>query len=373
MTIEIKEITAKRDLEIFIRFPYKLFHGNPLWVPPMLNDERNLLNPDKNPAFEFCKIRYWLAFKSGQVAGRVAGVINERYNQKTNQLQVRFGWLEFIDDEQVCHQLLKTVEDWAREINAVNIHGPMGFSTFDHYGVLVEGFDEVPTLASVYNPPYYVRHLESYGLKGDEDYVEFQITVPDTIPAKVDRVTDLTCKRYKLSLLKVKTKYELLAYGHEIFELLNLAYENLAYTSSLTKDQVDMYIKKYLPYVDLKYIHTAKNEKGQVIGFIVAMPSLSKAFQKAKGRMWPFGWFHVWRALKKPDILDLYLVGVLPEYRGKGVSAIFMGMLNKGCIKDGVKIVETNTIMQKNKNVNAHWKNYTSRRHKRKRIYLKEL
>jgi hypothetical protein len=265
------------------------------------------------------------------------------------------------------------VEDWARSQNAEGIHGPLGFTTFDHSGILTEGFDELPTIASTYNYAYYPVHLESLHYLKDVEYVEHEIKVPPAIPEKYKRVTALTMKRNGFRLLKPGSKQELLSLGKEVFHLFNAAYEKLAYTTPLTDRQIEVMIKKYAPVLLLKYTYIALDKLDRIAGVCVAIPSLSKAFQKARGRLFPLGIFHIRKALRKIDTLDLCLVGVLPEYMNKGITALFNYEYSKTCLADHVNKVESNTVMEDNFKVNAHWNYYQSRLHKRKRIYVKEL
>lgn len=373
MSILIKEIHSRRDLKKFIRFSHSLYRGNDCWVPPLHFDEMNTLRKDKNPAFEVCEARYWLAYKDGKIVGRIAGILNRPYIEKWNNRYVRFGWIDFIDDKEVSKALLNTVENWAKENNMTAVHGPLGFTDMDHEGMLVEGFDKLGTLATIYNHPYYPVHLEKFGYHKDVDWIEFEATVPEKIPEKIEKVADVVTKKLNLHLLKVKKAKELQPYALEIFDVWNEAYAQLYGFVPLTQRQVDAYIKQYFGFIRPDFVSVVLDEKYKVVGFAITMPSLSRALQKSSGRLFPFGFVHLLRAFKKNNMADLYIIGILPKYQGKGVNAMIIADIVKSFIRNGIVKVETNHELETNLRVQSQWKFFDIRQHKRRRIYIKHI
>lgn len=373
MGIEIKEVKSKSDLKKFITFPYKHYSSNKFWVPPLLMDENKNLDADKNPAFDFCEASYWLAFKDGRVAGRIAGIINNRYNEKVGKKIARFGYVEFIDDSEVSTQLFKTAEEWAKSKNAEAIHGPLGFTDMDPEGMLIEGFEELPTIATIYNFPYYPAHIEKLGYQKDIDWMEYELVPPKEIPEKVERIAKAVLERYRLRMLEVKKAKDLLPYAHEIFHVLNDAYKDIYGFVPLTEKQIDLYVKQYFGFIKPGFVPVVVNEKNEVVAFGITMPSLSKAFQKAKGKLFPFGLFYILKALRKNDRVDLYLTGVRPDYQDKGVNAIMMYEINKIYIANNISKAESNPELETNTKVQAQWRHYQGRQHKRRRCYIKHF
>ena len=373
MSIELRVVTTKRQLRRFVAFPFSLYRKCPQWVPPLLSDEFETLRTDRNPAFEFCRARYWLAYKNGKIVGRVAGIINDRYIEKWESKNARFGWIDFVDDPAVSTALLGAVEEWARSEGMTGVHGPMGFTDMDMEGMLIEGFDEMGTMLDIYKHPYYQMHMEANGYRKDTDWVEYEVLVPESVPEKVIRVGHLSLKRGGLTLVKAKKSKELLPYAGQIFDLLNEAYTKLYGTTDLSRKQVDYYIKKYFPFIDPRFNKVVIDEGGRLIAFGLVLPSLTTALQKARGRLFPFGAFHLYRALKKPRQIDLGVIAVHPDYQGRGIPAIMLAEVNKSCIEAGVVSAETSRELEDNIQVRSLWKSYNARQHKRRRAYLKEL
>ncbi|UCE07771.1 MAG: GNAT family N-acetyltransferase [bacterium] len=371
MSIQIREVQSKKDLKKFVLFPYKLYEENQYWVPPLTKGELENLLPDKNPAFEYCEAKYWLALKDNKIVGRIAGIINHKYIEKWNKNYAGFSRFDFVNDEQVSNALMERVENWAKSKGLEGIHGPIGFTNFDHQGMLVEGFNELPTIASTYNYDYYPKYIENWGYKKEVDYLEFEVKVPDRVPEKAESLTQLVLKKHKLKVVKAKSKKELLTYAKPIFNVINAAYHPLFASVDLSESLIDMYIKKYFSFILPEYVIIIFNEHDKVIGFQITIPSLSRAFQKANGRLFPFGFIHILRALKKPKYLDLYLVGIHPDYQGKGVSSIFMTELTKIAMVNDIISAESNSALEENKKVLEFWKYYDVRQHKRKRVYVK--
>ncbi|MDR3610867.1 MAG: hypothetical protein P4L27_09915 [Ignavibacteriaceae bacterium] len=373
MPITIKEVNTPKELENFIKFPYLLYKGNPYWVPPMLLDEKKVLNKEKNPAFEFCDVKLWLAYKNGKIAGRIAGIINRRYIEAWKNNYARFSYIDFIDDAEVSKALFDSAEKWAIENNIEKIHGPLGFTDFDPEGMLVEGFEELGTFGAIYNYPYYVNHIEKYGYKKDVDWIEFQVKPPEQLLEKVDRIAAIVSKKYGLKILRVKKAKELLPYGKEIFYLINRAYKDLFGFVQLSDKQIELYIKEYFGFIKPEFVPVVLDNQNKIVAFGITMPSLSKALQKNRGRLFPFGFIPMLKAMKNNNMADLYLVAVDPDMQDKGVNALLINEINKIFIKNKITLVETNRELETNLKVQAQWKEMDARQHKRRRCYIKNL
>lgn len=376
MAIIIKKVSSKKELKTFICFNYELYKGNPYSVPDLYDDMLNTFNPKKNAAFEFCEADYFLAYKNDRVVGRVAAIINHRANDTWQKKEVRFGWIDFIDDEEVSEALLDTVAQWGKERGMKSIVGPLGFTDMDAEGMLIDGFDQLGTMSTIYNYPYYQKHMEKLGFEKDADWVEFKMKVPEAIPEKFVRISEIILQKYKLKIKKLKRKeIKEKNYGQRIFDLINEAYAPLYGYSKMTQGQIDQYIKMYLPLIDLRMVSIIEDEEGNLIAAGISMPSLSEALQKAKGKMLPFGWYHLLKALfiKKPKILDLLLVGVKPEYQSKGVNALLFYDLIPVYQQLGFEYGESNPELEDNKKVQSQWSVFNPEQHKRRRAYRKML
>ena len=376
----IRKVTDKKGLETFIQFHYDLYRGDAYDVPNLHSDEVNTLSADRNPAFDFCEAQYFLAYQDEKVVGRVAAIINHKANKRWGQQRVRFGWIDFIDDRDVSKALLQAVEDWGREKGMKEAAGPLGFTDMDPEGMLTGGFDQLGTQATIYNYPYYPQHIEALGgwLK-DNDYVEFKLMVPEEVPEKYAKIAAMIEKRYNLHARKV-TRREVFkeGYGQRIFEIINETFKDLYGYSELSQKQIDHYVKMYLPMADLNLITLIEdwNADKKVIGVGITIPSLSRALQKCRnGRLFPFGWWHVLRALKfqKTEGVDLLLLGVLPEYRAKGANALLFADLIPWYQKYGYKWGESQVEMETNEKVQSQWGPLEPIQHKRRRCYLKQL
>jgi len=373
MTLTIEEVTTYRQLDLFIKFPFSLYKGNPYWVPPLLMDEKNTLDWKKNPAFEVAQARYWLAYKDGKVVGRIAGIYIQKSNEKWGQKNVRFGWVDFIDDREVSKALFKQVEDWALELGMEAVHGPLGFTDLDPEGMLIEGFNELGTLALIYNHPYYPEHLKEMGYIKDTDWLEYEIQVPNPPQEKIAKAAELILKRFKLHKLEITKKKDLLNYTRELFDLIDSEYSHLYGTVPLSDKQKQAYIDQYFGFVSPDLVPIILDENNRMVAFAIVMPSLSKALQKSKGQIIPFGWFHLLKALKTNSLGDLYLIAVRSDYRGKGINAAIMHSVNVALNKHGITRVETNANLEDNLNVQAQWKYFEHRQHKRRRCFIKHL
>lgn len=376
MAIIIKKVSSKKELKTFIRFNYELYKGNPYSVPDLYDDMLGTFSPKRNAAFEFCEADYFLAYNNNKVVGRVAAIINKRANETWNKKEVRFGWIDFIDDIEVSEALLDTVARWGKERGMEAMVGPLGFTDMDAEGMLIEGFDQLSTMSTIYNFPYYPQHMEKLGFEKEADWVEFKLTVPDKLPEKFVRISEIILQKYKLKIKKLKRKeIKTKHYGQKIFDLINEAYAPLYGYSKMTQRQINQYIKMYLPLIDLRMVSLVEDENGELIAVGISMPSLSEALQKAEGKMLPFGWYHLLKALffKKPKVLDLLLVGVKPEYQSKGVNALLFYDLVPVYQQMGFKYGESNPELELNKKVQSQWSAFESVQHKRRRAYKKML
>ena len=375
--IEIRRITDRQGLKQFIQFYYDLYRGNDCAVPYLYTDEMATLRRDKNPSFECCEADYFMAYKDGKAVGRVAAIINRRANERWNCHQVRFGWFDFIDDPEVSAALLKAVEDWGRTKGMTEIAGPLGFIDTDREGMLVEGFDELSTMYVNYNYPYYPRHMEQMaGFQKDNDYVEMKVKVPEVVPEKFAKITEMVRKRYGLRVHKF-TRRELVkeGYGRQVFDLLNATYKNLYGFSQLSETQIDKLVNDYIKIADLNLV-TAIMDGPKMVGFGITFPSFSRALQKTRdGRFLPFGWWHLLKILKwhKTPIVDLLLIGVLPEYRSKGANALIFDDLIRQFQAYGFEWAETGPQMEDNEGVLSQWQYLESIQHRRHRCYRKVL
>ena len=375
MAIEIRKIDTKGGLKKFVKWGIDLYKGNECFVPPLVMDDVNTLDPHNNPAFDFCESIYFMAYDDGKPVGRIAGIINNVVNEKTGKKTLRFGWVDFIDDPRVSEALFRAVEVWGRSKGMEEIVGPLGFSDMDPEGMLVEGFDQEGTMATIYNYPYYPKHLEAMGFEKEADWIEFRMTIPDGIPERYQRISDIIKRKYELSTPKYTSAKKLVKdYGQEIFQLINEAYSELYGYSPLTPRQINRYISMYIPVLRLDNISLIVDKDKKLIGVGIAMPSLSKALIKSRGRLFPFGWIHLLKALRgQNDVVDLLLVAVKPEYQSKGVNSLLFTDLIPCFINNGYKYAESNPELEINQKVQSQWGYFETRQHKRRRAYRKPL
>lgn len=378
-TIKIKKVETRKDLERFIDFHYDLYKDNEYDVPTLFSDDLNTLSKDKNAAFEFSEAEYFMAFDGrGRMVGRVAAIINHRANKRWGRKCVRFGLIDFIDDINVSKALFDAVEKYGKSKGMEEMIGPLGFTDLDPEGMLTMGFDQLGTMATIYNYPYYPEHMEKLGdFEKDNDYVEFKLMVPDKVPEKYTKIAEMIQKRYDLHIRKL-TKKDVFegGYGKKMFELINTCFKDLYGYSELSERQIDQYIKMYFPLADLSLITVVEDRSAdnKPVAVGITIPSLSKALQKCRrGRLWPFGWWHVLRALKahKTEGVDLLLLGVLPEYRMKGANALMFYDLIPRYQAYGFKWGESQVEMETNENVQSQWQYLETILHKRRRCYKK--
>lgn len=375
MAVEIREVKSKSELRKFVKFQNELYKGNPNYVTQIVSEEMENFNRKKNPAFEVNDARFFMALRDGKIVGRIAGIHNKPANKKNNTQNLRFSWFETIDDYEVAEALYKKVEEWGRELGMKTMTGPHGFCDMDQQGMLIEGFDKPGTIASFYHHPYYKEFTERYGFQKDIDYVEYWSTVPHEtgVPEKMLRTAEWIKKRYNFKLVEYDTVKEYIKRGPELFELLEESFEDNYGTVPLTEKQVAYYIKKYISYIQKDLIKIVDNEKGEMIGFMVTMPSMTKGYQKTKGNLLPFGFIHLMRALKRYDILDFYFIGVRKDYRNKGVDVLMAVEIVKAALKLGFSYAESNQELETNTRVQAQWKFFNPVQHKRRRIYKKKI
>lgn len=375
MNVIIKEVTTEKELRNFVKFNIDLYKNNPYHVPGLIDEEMMTLSRKKNPAFEINEAIYFLAYKDGKIVGRIAGIINHRSNETWNQKNARFGFVDFIDDEEVVNKLFEAVENWAKENKMTHLHGPLGFTDLDHEGMLVEGFNQLGTMATIYNFPYYPKHMERMEYIKDQDWFEFKITVPKIVPDKHHRISEIVKRKYGLKILKFKRRKEIWPYAQKIFETLNEAFAPLYGFAKLTPKQIDYYVNMYIPMIRLDFVTIIiRVADDAVVGFGITLPSLSRALQKAKGHLFPFGFIHLLKALyTNPKLGDFYLMGVLPEYQNKGVSALIFSDIIPTYNKAKVEFAETNPELETNNAVHSQWDDFEHEHHKTRRAFIKQL
>jgi len=371
MSVSIKICSTVADYKMFIQFQYDLYKGNKYWVPPMKKDELNSLQRETNPAYENCDAQFWIAFKNNKVAGRVGAIINKAYNEKTGEQLCRLSRIEFIDDYEVSKTLLVTAEAWAKEKGMKGIHGPLGFTNLDHQAVLIEGFDHLPSIASEYHLPYYKSHFEAAAYEKEIDWVEFRLKLEKEIPEKALKLNDMIQRRYNLKVLHFTNREEMKAHAPRVLQLLNTAFGDLFSFVAMSDNLQRFYINKYFNILNPDFVKLIEDKDGNLIGFIISLPSLSLAMQKAKGNLFPLGWYYIMQALKKPKVVDLLLTGIHPDWQAQGVSALLITELQKVMQRYGIEYVETTGMIETNEKAINHWKNYDHIQHKRKRCFRK--
>lgn len=373
MSANVIPVRSRRDMDRFIKFPFSLYRDDPLWVPPLISQERSQFDPDRNPAYRYCDADFFLVRRDGRTVGRVAALVNRRYLEKTGRQCGRFGWFECIEDREAAGMLMDAAEEWLADRGMTEVSGPMGFTDNDMTGCLVEGFEELPTIAGSYNPPWYNDFMTSRGYAKEVDYVEYRIKVPEEIPEKMQRLVKLIRQRSSVRVFSEKSTRALSKkWGHQLFEVLNESYRDLYGTTTLDEREIDYYIKSYLGQVDPEFIKLAV-DGDRMVGFIIAMPNLSRAFQKARGRLFPFGFLHILREMKRSRVLDFYLAGIRPGYQGKGIDALMGYEMGRSALSRGMEYAESNHELEDNKKIQALWKMYDKRLHRRSRVYNRRL
>ena len=377
----IKKVSNRREMKAFVRFNYELYKDCPYAVPDLLEDTLDTFNPRKNAAFDFCEADCFLALREGKIVGRIAAIINHKANRTWGTNNARFGWIDFVDDEEVSRALLEAAEKWGRDHGCDKLTGPLGFTDMDPEGMLTGGYDQLSTMSTTYNYPYYPKHMERLGYAKEVDWVERKILTPEKDrPAHMDkyfRVAEMSAKRYNLHIRKFKSAREIRQGGwaQKIFDVVNKAYAPLYGYSEMTPKQIEQYVREYMPFLDMRLITTVEDADGRIVAMGVGMPSLSRAIQKAHARLFPFGWIHLAKALyfKHADIVDLLLVAVLPEYQNKGVNAMLFADLIPVCQQMGFKFGETHPQLETNEKSQGQWAYLDAEIHKRRRCWQKPL
>jgi GNAT superfamily N-acetyltransferase len=371
--VTLHEVQSRGDLKRFVEFPERIYRDHPYYVPKLVGDELKTLRTDRNPAFEYCEARYWMAMKDGVPAGRIAGIVSHRYIETWKRRRIRFGWLDFVDDPAVAAALLGAVEDWGRAQGLAEAHGPLGFCDLDPQGMLVEGFDELDVFNTIYNHPYYPAHLERLGYAKDVDWLEFLITVPAAIPERVDRIARAALERSGLRVLRTKRRSDLKPYIAGVFALINEAFTHLYSVVPLSDAQIRFYTEAFFGFVDHEFVTLVLDGEGRVAAFGLSLPSLSRALQRTRGRLFPVGFIHVLRALRRNDRLDLLLTAVKPAHHHKGLGAVLMLEAWKAAAARGIKWAEAGPQLEENVKIHSQWANFESRQHRRRRCYVKTL
>ena len=371
--IKVKQVLNSSDLELFIKFPMELYKGNPYYVPPLINEEKSIWMKEENPALQYSEAAQFLAYKGENIVGRIAVMINHKEEKELGIRKVRFGWLDFINDIEVSKSLINTAIEYAKSKGISKIEGPMGFTNLDKAGMLTKGFDKLATMIGIYNFDYYPKHMEQLGLVKEKEWVEFEINFPDTLPDKVEKFSNLIAEKYELELVKFKSKKDILPLVEPMFKLLDDTYKHLSTYTPITQEQIRHYKEKYFKFIDKDYIVCIKDKYGSLISFAITMPSYSKALQKAKGKLFPFGWWHLLNAGKKNDRANFYLIGIHPQYQKRGVTAIIFKEIYETFKKKGVKFLETNPELEENASIQALWQDYHPTNHKRRRTYSLEI
>ena len=376
MPVTIKTVCSRGELKTFVKFPLELYKGCPHYVPGLFLDEMASLSEDKNPMAKYCQSAKFLAYKDGKVVGRVAAIINSIANKNWNHQEVRFGWIDFIDDKEVSKALLEAVIAFGKEHGMTSVSGPLGFTDFDNEGCVVEGFDDISSFALRYNYPYYAEHFEALGLAKANDWLEYRIFVPEVVPEKVTRAAALISDRYNLHVRKITRRdVKRENYGQKLFDLVNRTYSELFDFTVLPPDVIDHYVEQYLGLLDLKFVTLVEDAEGKLVAMAVTMPSVARAAQKGNGYLFPFGWWHLLRSMyfKYEEALELLLIAVDPEYRNRGVHALLFNEIIPNLIKGGFKYGESNAEMESNNAVQNIWNGYQKEFKRRRRVFSKEI
>lgn len=372
--VEIREVKTKKEQRIFAEFPVRMYQEVPQAIPDLIEDEISNFDPRKNPAYEYCRTKQFLAYKDGECVGRIAGIISKAANDKWNTKRIRFSRVDFIDDFEVSKALFDAVESWGAEEGLAEIHGPIGFCDMDQEGMLVEGFEEDGMFLTIYNYPYYIKHMEAMGFVKDTDWMEFQVFLPKEPDGRLDQLSEAVLKKNKLMLVEPKNRREIKPYVLKVFDLLNIAYANLYGTVELSQKQIIKYYNQFILLVNAEYLKLLIDEKDQLVGFGLAMPSMNRAVKRSKGRLIPIGWYRILRApYAKAKVLDLYLIGVVPHMLNKGLTAVLMNSMAASARKNGIEYAETGPELETNHQVQALWKHYETRQHKRRRCWIKVM
>ncbi|QZT38926.1 hypothetical protein K5X82_08520 [Halosquirtibacter xylanolyticus] len=374
MSLEIREVTTKKDYKRFVQLPFTLYKDSPYWVPPIKSEELQSLQAEHNPLVKQCSVKFWTVFKGEECVGRIGAIVHHKYIDKIGKKIGRFTRAEFINNNEVVDLLFETATKWLKEQGMVEVQGPLGFSNLDHQGMLIEGFDHLPSIGSEYHLPYYQEHMDRMGFTKEMDWVEFRLAIEGMVlPEKALRVMELVKKRNGFEVLHFDNNKDLIAYGQKIFEILNEAFKDLFSVVTLDQEASDYYIKKYLTFLNPRFVKIMVDKDKEVVGFTIGLPSLSEAMQKANGKLFPFGFYHMMKAMKNPKVCDVLLTGLHPKYQASGAIAPLFGELQNEMVKQGVEFIETTGMLETNHKAISNWKNYPHEQHKRKRCYRKDI
>jgi ribosomal protein S18 acetylase RimI-like enzyme len=373
--ISVHQIQNQKELTAFIKFPFKLYKNCPYWVPPITKEERHFMNPSKNPVFKNAEAAYFVAKKNGKIVGRIAAIVNWIEVNQQKKSKIRFGWYDVEDDIQISKKLLDTVISYGKQKNLHFVEGPVGFSNMDKAGLLCEGFDKLNSMNTWYHYPYQKEHLKALGFSIASEWLEFAITIPKYAesPEKIRRISKIILEKYALKVLQFKSTKELIPYVDKMFDLLNNTYNQLESFVPIQEDQINYYKEKYFQYIDPQYIKCITQSDGKLIAFAIVLPLFSKALKKANGSIFPFGFFHILKSLRCHDTVSTYLIGILPEYRQKGLNAILFDEVHRTLDRKGIFKIEANPTLKENKAMLALWKKYPYQLTKRRRTYRKEI
>jgi len=370
MTLLLDVVRTKKQKNDFVNLPFEIYRNDTYWVPPIKIDELKSIDSDRNPAMRFCDAEFWVAYCNHKPVGRIGAIINHKYNEKVGEKLGRFSKLEFFDDGEVFQLLMDKAVAWMKEKGMSKVHGPLGFTNFDNQGLLIEGFDFLPSVASVYHYPYYQKHIEAYGFEKEIDWVEFRLRIGPKNIEKANRGSELLKKRFGFELVSFTKNSDIIPHAATVFNILNQAFAKLPYVTPFDKEMWNMYVKKYFKAINPKYVYFVKKDE-QILGFVVTVPSCSEAMQKANGRLFPFGFYYLMKAMKHPKVIDFFLSAVIPEYEHQGVAVMLYAAVQNQMLKDGIDTIETTGIFETNHHAISNWKNFDHIQHKRRRCFIK--
>jgi len=374
--LEIREVLNKSDLKKFVTYPNKLYGDVAQYMPPLVSEDLADWNPKANPAYEYCECRCWLAWRDGEIVGRIGAILSHKANEKWNTRRMRFTQVDFIDDYEVSRALFDTVEAWAREKGMDQVHGPLGCTDLDREGMLIEGFDQKSMFITYYNHPYYLDHMQKLGYAKDVDWVEFLLELPgpeEKLSIRLEQMAERVARISKVHVVPIKSRLQYLPYLPRIFKLVDLCYSHLYGTVDLTDRQIKKYAEKFIPMLDPKLVAFVENEQGELVAVGVTAPSMASAIKKSKGRMLPFGFINILKSLRKNDTLDLFIIAVHPDYRNTGVNSLVMNHILKGCHKMDITKAETGPQLELNEKIQHQWSLFKYRNHKRRRCWIKNI
>ena len=374
--LEIREVKTKADLKKFVTYPNKLYKDVPQYMPPLVSEDLADWNPKANPAYEYCECRCWLAWREGEIVGRIGAILSRKANEKWNTRRMRFTQVDFIDDIEVSKALFDTVEAWAREKGMNEVHGPLGCTDMDREGMLIEGFDQKSMFITYYNHPYYIDHMMQLGYVKDVDWVEFLLEIPgpeEKVSQRLQQMSERLCRMAKVHVVPIRSRLQYGPYLPRIFKLIDICYSHLYGTVDMTDAQIKKYADKFIPMLDPRLVCFIENEENELVAVGITAPSMAAAIKKNNGHMFPFGFIDILKSLMKNDTLDLFIVAVHPDYRNTGINAILMNHILKGCHKMGITKAETGPQLELNEKVQHQWSIFNYRNHKKRRCWIKHL